>query len=215
MTAARRALALAVAAGLLTSCGLRSASAASSQRPTMTVVPTTTVPARTASKAAAPSLADARVAALGWVGATGELFALGPIGRNEFLSAHVVKTSLPAMEESMATMLGHLSDGLPFPAAELRLLEAPITITATLDPATGDVHAQVWSVVTFGAQRFDAAYAVFRTSSLVLRVEDGAWKLASFTSDEGPTPMTTAKEPARWAQFKEVADWQSVTAGDR
>ena len=214
MTAARRALALAVAAGLLTSCGLRSASAASSQRPTMTIVPTTTA-TRTASKPAAPSLADARVAALGWVGATGELVALGPIGRNEFLSAHVVKTSLPAMEESMATMLGHLSDGQPFPAAELRLLEAPITITATLDPATGDVHAQVWSVVTFGAQRFDAAYAVFRTSSLVLRVEDGAWKLVSFTSDEGPTPMTTAKEPARWAQFKEVADWQSVTAGDR
>ena len=117
MTAARRALALAVAAGLLTSCGLRSASAASSQRPTMTIVPTTTA-TRTASKPAAPSLADARV--------DGSVTALGGAGKGGS-----VQVSGAAV--NVARLYQRLADDIRNDTRESDDFEVAVRLTELLD----------------------------------------------------------------------------------
>ena len=93
-------------------------------------------------------------------------------------------------------------------------METPLTINVSVDGATGQAQAQVWSVVVFGAKDLGAPRVVFRTSQLVMVVEAGEWKLASFTAAEGPTPIATDSLPADWDSFAVVAGWQPASGGE-
>lgn len=93
-------------------------------------------------------------------------------------------------------------------------METPLTINVSVDAATGQARAQVWSVVVFGAKDLGAPRVVFRTSQLVMVIEAGEWKLASFTAAEGPTPIATDSLPADWDTFAVVAGWQPAVGGE-
>jgi hypothetical protein len=168
----------------------------------------------TVSVVSAPSVEDARALALKWVASTGELLKMGPIGRSELLRRQVASGSTETMIENLSSDLTKLADGLPIPATELRLMETPLTIDVTIDTVTGQARAEVWSVVVFGAKDLGAPRVVFRTSQLVMVVEAGEWKLASFTAAEGPTPIATDSLPADWDTFAVVAGWQPATGGE-
>ena len=139
---------------------------------------------------------------------------MGPIGRGELLRQQVASASAETMTENLNSDLAKLADGLPIPATELRLVETPLTVDVSLDAAAGQARAQVWSVVVFGAKDLGAPRMVFRTSRVVLIVEAGEWKLAGFTTVEGPTPIATDSLPADWDSFAVVAGWQPATGGD-
>ena len=173
-----------------------------------------TVASSTAFVVSAPSIEDARTLALRWVGSTGELLTMGPIARSELLRQQVASASAETMTENLNSDLAKLADGLPIPATELRLVETPLTIDVSIDTATGQARAQVWSVVVFGAKDLGAPRMVFRTSQLVLVVEGGKWRLAGFTAVEGPTPIATDSLPADWDSFAMVAGWQPASGGE-
>jgi len=161
----------------------------------------------------APSVEDASAVALQWVASTGDLLKMGPIARGELLRRQVASASAGTMTENLNSDLAKLADGLPIPASELRLVETPLTIDASID-ATGTARAHVRSVVVFGAKDLGAPRMVFRTGELVLIVEAGEWKLAGFTAVEGPTPIATDSLPADWDSFAVVAGWQPASGGD-
>ena len=168
----------------------------------------------TASVVPAPSVEDARTLALRWVASTGDLLKMGPIGRSELLRQRVASVSAETMTENLNTDLSKLADGLPIPSTELRLVETPLTVDVSVDVATGQARAQVWSVVVFGAKDLGAPRMVFRTSQLVLVIEGGEWKLAGFTAAEGPTPIVTDALPADWESFAVVAGWHPASGGE-
>lgn len=160
-----------------------------------------------------PSLEDARAVALWWVAATGELLKMGPIARSELIRNQVASESSATMGENLQDDLAKLADRLPIPATELRLVETPITADVSIDSATGHARARVWSVVVFGAKDLGAPRMVFRTSELVLVVEAGEWRLASFTATDGPTPIATDALPSDWDSFAIVAGWPPAGGG--
>ena len=217
MNPARRVSALLALAVLVTACGRDTSTAgtpttnASAARPS-----SRTAAAGVASTAAAvlpPSIEDARAVALGWVASTRELLKMGPIGRRELLREQVASASADEMTENLDSDLAKLADGLPIPSTELRLVETPLTADVSIDAVTSQARAQVWSVVVFGAKDLGAPRVIFRTSDLLLVVEDGAWRLASFTSSEGPTPIATDALPADWDGFAVAAGWQPAAGG--
>jgi len=220
MYVARRLSAFLLVAAIVTGC-THGSSANNSSTPavdaTATAIPgggTTTVVASAVSVVPAPSIDDARTLALRWVASTGDLLKMGPIGRSELLRKQVASTSAETMTENLNSDLAKLADGLPIPATELRLVETPLTINITIDTATGQARAQVWSVVVFGAKDLGAPRVVFRTSQLVLVVEASEWKLAAFTAVEGPTPIATDSLPADWDSFALVADWPPAAGSE-
>lgn len=160
-----------------------------------------------------PSLEDARAVALWWVASTGELLKMGPIARSELIRNRVASASSATMGENLQDDLAKLADRLPIPATELRLVETPITIDISIDSATGQARAHVWSVVVFGAKDLGAPRVTFRTSQLVLVAEADEWRLASFTSAEGPTPIATDALPSDWDSFAVVAGWPTAGRG--
>jgi hypothetical protein len=150
---------------------------------------------------------DVRLVAVGWVAGSGQLLAMGPIARGEYLRTKVAAASVESMGKSLTADLDRLAAGIPKPGV-LQLVEAPITATATMDGAVAVVD--VWSVVVFGAKELGAPRVVFRTSHLSLTVEGDGWKLVSFTSTPGPTPVTTDVLPSDWASFATVAAWPAA-----
>lgn len=166
-----------------------------------------------ASLAIAPTVEDARVVAVSWVAATGELLKMGPIGRNEVIRTRVATASAATMAENLRDDLAKMTDRLPISETELRLVETPITADVSIDSATGQARAHVWSVIVFGAKDLGAPRMVFRTSELVLVVEAGEWRLASFTATEGPTPIATDALPSDWDSFAIVAGWPPAGGG--
>ncbi len=167
-----------------------------------------------ASVPSAPSLDDARAVALWWVASTGDLVKMGPIARSELVRERVASASAATMGEHLEADLAKLADRLPIPATELRLVETPITIDISVDSATGQARARVWSVVVFGARDLGSPRTVFRTSRLVLVVEADEWRLASFTSVQGPTPIAAEVLPSAWEAFAVVAGWSPASGGE-
>lgn len=220
MNAVRRLSAVFLLIAIVTGC----AHGSSATNPATPAVPATQaatpgggtakVASSTASVVPAPSVEDARTLALRWVASTGDLLKMGPIGRSELLRQRVASASAETMTENLNSDLTKLAEGLPIPATELRLVETPLTIDITIDTATGQARAQVWSVVVFGAKDLGAPRVVFRTSQLMMLVEAGEWKLASFTAAEGPTPIATDSLSADWDSFAVVAGWQPASGGE-
>jgi len=138
---------------------------------------------------------------------------MGPIGRSELIRTRVATGSSATMAENLQDDLAKLADRLPIPSTELRLVETPITADVSIDSTTGQARAEVWSVVVFGAKDLGAPRVVFRTSELVLVLEAGEWRLASFTATEGPTPITTDALPSDWDSFAIVAGWPAAGGG--
>ena len=222
MSAVRRLAAAIVLTAIVAACG--GGSSATKSSPPDTAAAAAASPAEQGSATGAstnasvvptPSIGDATAVALRWVASTGELLKMGPIARSELLREQVASTSAETMTVNLNSDLDKLAGGLPIPASELRLVETPLTIDISIDAATGDAQAHVWSVVVFGAKDLGAPRVVFRTSELVLVVEAGEWKLAGFTSVEGPTPIATDSLPADWDSFAVVAGWQPATGGER
>ena len=213
MNAVRRLSAVFVLVLIVAGCA-HGSSAANISTPAPNAAATASPGGGPATVAPAPSLDDARTVALRWVGSTGVLLKMGPIGRSELLRRQVASASAETMSENLNSDLTKLADGLPVPATELRLVESPLTIDVSIDTATGQALAQVWSVVVFGARDLGAPRVVFRTSQLVLVVEAGEWKLAAFTSVEGPTPIATDSLPADWDSFAVVAGWEPTAGGE-
>jgi hypothetical protein len=161
----------------------------------------------------APGDRDAAAAtALRWVASTGALLGMGPIRRHDVLAAWVSGEAMPAMAASLERDLGRLADRLPIPASELRLVEVPLTVDATAGN-NGTADVQVWSVVVFGAESLGAPRVVWRTSHLSLVWERAAWKLADFTTTQGPTPEAGDGLPAEWAEFATVTGWRPSVQG--
>jgi hypothetical protein len=220
MNAARRFSAVLVLIAIVTGCA-HGSSATNPATPAVDATQAATLGGGTA-KAGSPSapvvpvplVADARALALRWVASTGDLLKMGPIGRSELLGRRVASASAATMIENLNADLAKLADGLPIPASELLLVETPLTIDVSIDTASGQVRAQVWSVVVFGAKDLGAPRMVFRTSQLVMVVEAGEWKLASFTAVEGPTPIATDSLPADWDSFAVVASWSAASGGE-
>jgi len=220
MSAVRRLAAVIVLTAIVAGCG--GGSSATKSSPPAAEEPDTaiavggsvTVASSATSAVPTPSIKDARTVALQWVASTGELLKMGPIARSELLREQVASTSAETMTVNLNSDLDKLADGLPIPSSELRLVETPLTIDISIDAATGDARALVWSVVVFGAKDLGAPRMVFRKSELVLVVEAGEWKLAGFTAVEGPTPIATDSLPADWDSFAVVAGWQPASGGE-
>jgi hypothetical protein len=170
-------------------------------------------PSSTAPTPTAPGdLHAAAATALRWVASTGELLGMGPIRRHDVLAASVSSDALPAIAANLERDLGRLADRLPIPASELRLVEVPLTVDAAVgNEGTADIR--VWSVVLFGAEGLGAPRVVWRTSHLTLVWENAAWKLAGFTTTEGPTPAAGDGLPADWADFVTVTGWRPSVEG--
>ena len=218
MNAMNKACTCVAAAVMLVACGGGSPANSTTSRGTLhtgSQPPTATATASTLAASTTLTVGDAQRVAIEWVSSTGHLLALGPIGRSEFLRQRVAAASLASMQDSLAADLSKMADRLPIPDTELRLIETPITAHVTLDAPAQQAHVEVWSVVVFGAKDLGAPRVVFRTSELVLVVDAGTWKLASFTSTDGPTPAGTDALPARWDAFAVVAAWPSVFGGER
>lgn len=221
MSAVRRLAAVIVLTSIVAGCGGGS-SATKSSPPApdaaAAVSPaeegSATVASTNASVVPTPSIGDATAVALRWVASTGELLKMGPIARSELLREQVASASAETMTVNLNSDLDKLADGLPIPASELRLVETPLTIDISIDAASGDARAHVWSVVVFGAKDLGSPRMVFRTSELVLVVEAGEWKLAGFTAVEGPTPIATDSLPADWDSFAAVAGWLPASGGE-
>jgi hypothetical protein len=197
---------IAAATVALASCSTRPASIPVTSRPTPSASNANTAPP--GSRALVPvSVGDARAVAVGWVAGSGQMLAMGPIARSEYLRAKVAAASVEPMGKSLTTDLDRLAAGIP-KAGVLQFVEAPITATATVNGEEATVD--VWSVVVFGAKDLGAPRVVFRTSHLSLTVEDDGWKLVSFTSTPGPTPVTTDALPSDWASFATVAAWPAA-----
>jgi hypothetical protein len=198
---------IAAATVALASCSTRTASKPVTSRPSLGASgANTSAPGSTA--VTPVPLADPRAVAVGWVAGSGQLLAMGPIARNEYLRAKVAARSLEAMGKGLTADLDRLAAGIPQPAGPLQLIETPITATSTINGEEAVV--EVWSVVVFGAKELGAPRVVFRTSHLTFTVEGGGWKLVSFTSTPGPTPVTTDALPSNWASFATVAAWPSA-----
>jgi len=146
-----------------------------------------------------------------WVASTGELLGMGPIRRSELLAGHVASGSRRSILEGLEEDYQRLAERLPIPAGELRLVEVPLTVSATEVDDRAEIR--VWSVVVFGAEQLGAPHVGWRTCRLRLVWEGGGWKLASFTSTDGPTPITGDALPADWAEFVAVASWRPVVGG--
>jgi hypothetical protein len=202
----RHLLRIAAATIALASCSTRTASAPVPSRPTSIASNAKTAPP-TSSAVTQAFVGDARAVAVGWVAGSGQLLAMGPIARGEYLRTKVAAWSVEAMGKSLTTDLDRLAAGLP-KAGTLQLIETPITSTSTINGEAASVD--VWSVVVFGAKELGAPRVVFRTSHLTLAVEGGGWKLVSFTSTPGPTPVTTDVLPSDWASFATVAAWPAA-----
>jgi hypothetical protein len=199
----RQLMRIAAATVALASCATRTASIPVTSRPTAGASNATTAPPGSTAVTPVP-VGDPRAVAVSWVAGSGQLLTMGPIARSEYLRTKVAAASVEAMGKSLTTDLDRLAAGIP-KAGVLQLVEAPITATATIDGAEAVVD--VWSVVVFGAKELGAPRVVFRSSHLTLRVEDDGWKLVSFTSTPGPTPVTTDVLPSDWASFATVAAW--------
>jgi hypothetical protein len=200
-------LRIAAATVVLASCATQNASVPVAPRPTAGASNAKTAPPGSPAVTSV-SVGDARAVAFGWVAGSGQLLAMGPIARSEFLRTKVAARSVEAMGKSLTTDLDRLAAGIPKPAGTFRLVEAPITATSTSDGSEATV--EVWSVVVFGAKELGAPRVVFRTSHLTLTVEGYGWKLVSFTSRPGPTPVTTDVLPSDWASFATVAAWPAA-----
>jgi hypothetical protein len=201
----RHVLRIAAATIALASCSTRTASTPVMSRPTPSASNAKTAPPR--SPATPVTQGDPRAVAIGWVAGSGKLLAMGPIARSEYLRPKVAVASLEPMGRSLTTDLERLAAGIP-KAGVLQLVEAPITASATVNGEGAVVD--VWSVVVFGAKELGAPRVVFRTSHLSLTVEGDGWKLVSFTSNAGPTPVTTDVLPSDWASFATVAAWPAA-----
>lgn len=216
MSALARTSSAALVVVLLAGCGQGSNPSSTSQvgpRAVAAAGQSVDVDTSVTSLAIAPTVEDARAVAVSWVAATGELLKMGPIGRNELIRTRAASASAATMAENLQDDLAKLADRLPIPATELRLIETPITADVSIDSATGQARAQVWSVVVFGAKDLGAPRMVFRTSELVLVVEAGEWRLASFTATDGPTPIATDALPSDWDSFAIVAGWPPAGGG--
>jgi hypothetical protein len=199
-------LRIAAASVALASCSTRTGNSPVMSRPAAGSSSAKTAPPR--SPATPVSVGDPRAVAIGWVAGSGQLLTMGPIARSEYLRTKVAAASIEAMGKSLTTDLDRLAAGIPKPAGTLQLVEAPITATATNNGEEATVD--VWSVVVFGAKELGAPRIVFRTSHLTLTVEDDGWKLVSFTSTPGPTPITTDAFPSDWTTFATVAAWPAA-----
>jgi hypothetical protein len=202
----RHLLRIAAATVALASCSTQTASTPVMSRPTPSASNAKTAPPR--SPATPVTVGDQRAVAIGWVAGSGRLLAMGPIARSEYLRTKVAVASLEPMGKSLTTDLDRLVAGIPKPAGALQLVEAPITATSTVNGE--EALVDVWSVVVFGAKELGAPRLVFRTSHLTLTIEDDAWKLVSFTSTPGPTPITTDVLPSDWVSFAIVAAWPAA-----
>jgi hypothetical protein len=181
--------------------------------PTVTPAIAPVSPSSTAPTPTAHGDLDAAAAtAMRWVASTGELLGMGPIRRQDVLAAWVSRDALTAIAANLERDLGRLADRLPIPASELRLVEVPLTVDAAAgDEGSADIR--VWSVVVFGGYGLGPPRVVWRTSHLTLVWENVAWKLASFTTTEGPTPESGDGLPAEWAEFVTVTGWRPSVAG--
>jgi hypothetical protein len=198
---------IAAATVALASCSTRPASTPVTPRPAAGSANANTAPPGNPAVTPVP-VGDPRAVAVGWVAGSGQLLAMGPIARSEYLRTKVAAASVEQMGKSLTTDLDRLAAGIPKPAGTLQLVEAPITATSTMNGEEATVD--VWSVVVFGAKELGAPRVVFRTSQLILTVEDDGWKLVSFTSTPGPTPVTTDALPSDWTSFATVAAWPAA-----
>jgi hypothetical protein len=161
---------------------------------------TTSDPIVTAAAASSPSstvppsvargdLNAAAATALRWVASSGELLAMGPIRRHDVLAVAVSSAALSAMAANLERDLGRLADRLPIPASELRLIEVPLTVDATVG-IEGSADVRVWSVVCFGADGLGPPRVVWRTSHLTLvwRTRRGSWPTSRRPRDRAPQP---------------------------
>jgi hypothetical protein len=203
----RHLLRIAAATVALASCSTRTASAPVAPHPTSDAPNAKTAPPGSSAVTPVP-VGDARAVAVGWVAGSGQLLAMGPIARSEFLRTKVAAASVEPMGRSLTADLDRLAAGIPKPAGALQLVEAPITARAAINGQEAVVD--VWSVVVFGAKELGAPRVVFRTSHLSLTLENDGWKLVSFTSTPGPTPVTTDVLPSDWASFATVAAWPAA-----
>jgi hypothetical protein len=199
-------LRIAAATVAFASCSTRTASIPVTSRPMANASNATTAPPGSSAETPVP-VGDPRAVAVGWVAGSGQLLAMGPIARGEYLRTKVAAASIGAMGKSLTTDLDRLAAGIPKPGL-LQLVEAPITARAAINGREAVVD--VWSVVVFGAKELGAPRLVFRTSHLSLTVEDDGWKLVSFTSTPGPTPVTTDVLPSDWASFATVVAWPAA-----
>ena len=213
MNAAGAVSALALVGALVTGCAGRpvttTPSAQSTQRSSVPTGASPTTQSTVSGAASTATIDDARALAVAWVAATGELLKLGPIGRSEFLRRRVASASLDAMENDLAADLNKMADRLPVPATELRLIETPITINISIDPATGNARAQVWSVVVFGAKDLGAPRWCSAPANSCWSSKPANGSSPRSPPTEGPTPVATDALPAGWDSFAVVAGMAS------
>lgn len=157
--------------------------------------------------------AGARAAAVGWVSALGPLMDMGPIARNDTLTALLSeRAAAETIEEFRGERERYIAEFAVDPS-EAMWLESPLTVNVDrFDVSTSTVR--VWSQLLVGLDGERVA-VIWRTHTVTVMWERGDWRIDDVSRTPGPTPTPMDGElPSPAAEFDDATDWvPAVVAG--
>jgi hypothetical protein len=160
----------------------------------------------------------AEAAAAAFVRSTGPIVKAGPLERRDMIVAIATDDYGPTLLRDVE----HTVDRLALPLENhglvtSDLLWSELALTTSSEVYSADVvDVSVWSVVLIGVDGGDVARQLWRTSTIQLRWVDGDWKVADWTTSEGPTPASVALASASPVDdVRSSSSWHPAPSGDR
>jgi hypothetical protein len=161
-------------------------------------------------------LEDAENAALDIVRSLGEVAQAGFISRRELVESFTTDAFGPDFASETGQQIDTLLMELGARGVDhagLVIHEQPITTTSTVTP--GGVRVRTWSVMILAIPDLGPGRQIWRTISLDMVAVDGAWLLAGWESETGPTPAPPAEGLVDIADsVVEVLSWRRVGDGE-
>ena len=146
--------------------------------------------AHSAAGGGAIDVEGARAAAIAAVASTGQVVRAGMFSRRDMIERIATPSYAPVLASATTTQVNEFVVALGASgadSADLQVVEAPITATAT---AVGDrqVAVEVWSVLVVSMPDTSVARQAWRTVGLDMVEVDGRWLVDGWTSSAGPAP---------------------------
>jgi hypothetical protein len=160
-----------------------------------------------------PDIASAGHAATAAVRMTGKIATAGFISRADLIGAISSTRFAPALAARSAAQLADMTaevGGAGVSPTDLVWEELPLTSHVTSANETA-ATVEVWSVLIVGVPDHGAPRQVWRTVTLGLVWERGAWRIDTWDAISGPTPALAATAPiSDVAAVRNVLSWPSV-----
>ena len=158
----------------------------------------------------------ARAAAIAAVASTGQVVRAGMFSRLDMIERIATPSYAPVLASATTTQVNEFVVALGasgVDSADLQVIEAPITATAT---AVSDrqVAVEVWSVLVVSMPDTSVARQAWRTVSLDMVEVDGRWLIDGWTSSAGPAPALPPEcQVASRDEVDSRLTWQPATEG--